>query len=57
MKPDLVALVIGLIACVFGALALISGFIPLDWTALRTLAPFFLVAVGVIALIVAIRRH
>ena len=57
MKPDLVALVIGLLACIVGALAFLSGFVPLDWGALRMVAPFFLIGIGVVALVLAVRHR
>ena len=55
--PDLVALVIGLIASLVGVLALIAAFASIDWGVLRILAPVLLIAIGVTTLILAVRRH
>ena len=56
-QPDLVALVIGLVACLVGSLSLIAAFAPVDWGVLRILAPVLLIAIGVTTLVLALRRH
>ena len=57
MKPDLVALVVGLLACLAGALALVASFTPISQSALAIVAPCLLIGIGLITLALAVRHH
>jgi len=56
-RPDLVALIIGLIASLVGAFFIIAAFASVDWGVLRVLAPVLLIGIGVTTLVLAVRRH
>ncbi|MDR1711149.1 MAG: hypothetical protein LBR58_04755 [Propionibacteriaceae bacterium] len=57
MKTDLAAFLIGLIACIVGVLALAAGFLTMPWHLLGFLAPFVLISMGAVAIIMAVRRR
>ena len=57
MKLDLVALIVGLLACLTGALALLASFTPISQSALGVVAPCLLIGIGVVTLILAVRHH
>ncbi len=57
-KLDLVALVIGLIASFVGVFGLIAAFATaVNWQFLSVLAPVILIGIGVMTLVVAVRKH
>lgn len=57
MRPDLVALVVGLLACLGGALALVASFTPINRSALGIVAPCLLIGIGIVTLVLAVRHH
>lgn len=50
-RPDVVALLAGLIACAVAALGLWAGFGTVSWPAVTVAAPLCLVVIGLIGLI------
>jgi uncharacterized membrane protein len=57
MKLDLAALVVGLIAIVVGVCGLFVGFFTASWRVLGFFAPFILIGIGAIVLIMAFRKR
>ena len=57
MKLDLIALIVGLLACLTGALTLLASFTPINRPALAVVAPCLLIGIGVVTLILAVRHH
>jgi putative Mn2+ efflux pump MntP len=57
MKLDLAALIVGLIAVAVGALGLLIGLFSTSWAALGYIAPFILIGIGAVVLIMAFRKH
>lgn len=50
-RPDVLALLTGLIACAVAVLGLWAGFGTISWSAVTVAAPLCLVAIGLIGLI------
>lgn len=56
-RPDVLALVVGILACALAALGLWGAFFPLSWPTLTVAAPVVLVLVGVVGLLASRPRH
>jgi hypothetical protein len=57
MRPDLAAVIVGLIAVVVGVLGLFLSFFASSWYYLGTAAPYILIGIGALVLIMALRRR